>query len=66
MVTEVGAGGGVEVWSKAVDSDHNVQPGSTRKIWNLRSLLNNAYSKTKFGGNLIILKDKILTSPKSS
>ena len=39
--------GEIEIWSKAVDSDHNVQPESTRNIWNLRGLLNNAYSKIR-------------------
>ena len=39
--------GVAEVWSKAVDSDYNVQPESTKNIWNLRGILNNAYSKLK-------------------
>eukprot|EP00095_Tigriopus_kingsejongensis_P002338 snap_masked-scaffold868_size86715-processed-gene-0.6 protein:Tk02338 transcript:snap_masked-scaffold868_size86715-processed-gene-0.6-mRNA-1 annotation:"probable sulfite mitochondrial" len=38
----------VEVWSKAVDSNYNVQPESFENIWNLRGLLSNAYSKRVF------------------
>ena len=41
----VGRGG--EVWSKAVDSSHNVQPETFENIWNLRGMLSNAYSRVK-------------------
>merc|ERR1711892_34818 len=47
VLVETKVEGEAEVWSKAVDSDYNVQPESTRHIWNLRGLLNNAYSKAK-------------------
>lgn len=36
-----------EVWSKAVDSGHNVQPESFENIWNLRGMLSNAYCRVK-------------------
>lgn len=40
------AGEGVEeVWSKAVDSNYNVQPESFENIWNLRGVLSNAYCR---------------------
>jgi len=40
------AGNGVEeVWSKAVDSNYNVQPESFENIWNLRGVLSNAYCR---------------------
>lgn len=35
----------VEIWSKAVDSDYNVQPEQFNNIWNLRGVLSNAYSR---------------------
>lgn len=35
----------VEVWSKAVDSNYNVQPETFENIWNLRGMLSNAYSR---------------------
>ena len=35
----------MEIWSKAVDSSHNLQPESVKNIWNLRGLLSNAYFK---------------------
>ena len=34
-----------QVWSKAVDSEFNVQPESFKNIWNLRGLISNAYSR---------------------
>lgn len=37
----------VEIWSKAVDSNYNVQPESFRNTWNLRGVLSHAYSKVK-------------------
>lgn len=37
----------VEIWSKAVDSDYNVQPESFKNTWNLRGVLSHAYSKVK-------------------
>lgn len=37
----------VEVWSKAVDSNHNLQPEDFNNIWNLRGMNSNAYSKLK-------------------
>lgn len=37
-----------EVWSKAVDSNYNVQPESFDNIWNLRGLLSNAYSRVQY------------------
>lgn len=37
----------VEVWSKAVDSNYNVQPESFENVWNLRGVLSNAYSRVK-------------------
>ena len=36
---------GEEVWSKAVDSSHNVQPETFQNIWNLRGVLSNAYCR---------------------
>jgi len=36
-----------EVWSKAVDSNYNVQPESFENIWNLRGVLSNAYCRYK-------------------
>lgn len=35
----------VEIWSKAVDSNYNVQPEQFSNIWNLRGVLSNAYSR---------------------
>lgn len=35
----------VEIWSKAVDSNYNVQPESFENTWNLRGVLSNAYSR---------------------
>lgn len=37
----------IEIWSKAVDSNYNVQPESFENIWNLRGVLSNAYSRIK-------------------
>lgn len=37
----------MELWSKAVDSNYNVQPESFANIWNLRGVLSNAYHKVK-------------------
>ncbi|XP_055699401.1 sulfite oxidase, mitochondrial isoform X1 [Phlebotomus papatasi] len=37
----------VEIWSKAVDSNYNVQPESFKNTWNLRGVLSNAYSRVK-------------------
>lgn len=37
----------VEVWSKAVDSNYNVQPETFENTWNLRGVLSHAYSKIK-------------------
>lgn len=37
----------VEIWSKAVDSNYNVQPEQFSNIWNLRGVLSNAYSRIK-------------------
>ena len=36
---------GEEIWTKAVDSSHNVQPESFENIWNLRGVLSNAYCR---------------------
>lgn len=36
-----------EVWSKAVDSQYNVQPETFENIWNLRGVLSNAYCRYK-------------------
>jgi len=36
-----------EVWSKAVDSNYNVQPETFENIWNLRGVLSNAYCRYK-------------------
>ena len=33
------------MWSKAVDSEFNVQPECFKNIWNLRGLISNAYSR---------------------
>ena len=38
----------LEIWSKAVDSNYNVQPESFDNIWNLRGLLSNAYYRAKY------------------
>lgn len=35
----------VEIWSKAVDSNYNVQPESFKNTWNLRGVLSHAYSR---------------------
>lgn len=37
----------VEIWSKAVDSNYNVQPETFENTWNLRGVLSNAYSRVK-------------------
>ncbi|KAK2588288.1 hypothetical protein KPH14_004309 [Odynerus spinipes] len=37
----------VEIWAKAVDASHNVQPETVKNIWNLRGFLCNAYHKIK-------------------
>lgn len=37
----------IEIWSKAVDSNYNVQPESFENIWNLRGVLSNAYSRVQ-------------------
>lgn len=37
----------IEIWSKAVDSNYNVQPESFENIWNLRGVLSNAYHRVK-------------------
>jgi sulfite oxidase len=37
-----------EIWSKAVDSQYNVQPEDFKHIWNLRGVLSNAYCKRKY------------------
>lgn len=37
----------VEIWSKAVDSNYNVQPESFENTWNLRGVLSHAYSRVK-------------------
>lgn len=37
----------VEIWSKAVDANYNVQPESFLNTWNLRGVLSNAYCKVK-------------------
>lgn len=37
----------VEIWSKAVDSNYNVQPETFSNIWNLRGMLSNAYSRVQ-------------------
>lgn len=38
----------IEVWSKAVDANYNVQPETFENTWNLRGVLSNAYSRVKF------------------
>lgn len=40
-------GSQVEIWSKAVDSNYNVQPETFENTWNLRGVLSHAYSKIK-------------------
>merc|ERR1712212_1391967 len=42
---KVSVGESNQVWSKAVDSEFNVQPESFKNIWNLRGLISNAYSR---------------------
>lgn len=37
----------IEIWSKAVDSNYNVQPENVKNIWNLRGVLSNAYHRVK-------------------
>lgn len=37
----------IEIWSKAIDSNYNVQPESFDNIWNLRGVLSNAYNRIK-------------------
>lgn len=37
----------IEVWSKAVDANYNVQPETFENTWNLRGVLSNAYSRVK-------------------
>lgn len=37
----------VEIWSKAADSNYNVQPETFSNIWNLRGVLSNAYNRVK-------------------
>lgn len=37
----------VEIWSKAVDSNYNVQPESFENTWNLRGVLSHAYSRVR-------------------
>ena len=43
----VSAAEGVQLWCKAVDSSHNVQPDSISGIWNLRGFLNNTWHRVK-------------------
>lgn len=38
----------IEVWSKAVDANYNIQPETFENSWNLRGVLSNAYSRVKF------------------
>ena len=38
-------GSNLEVWSKAVDSNYNVQPETFENTWNLRGVLSHAYSR---------------------
>lgn len=38
-------GSQVEIWSKAVDSNYNVQPETFENTWNLRGVLSHAYSR---------------------
>lgn len=37
----------IEIWSKAVDSNYNVQPETFENTWNLRGVLSNAYNRIK-------------------
>lgn len=37
----------VEVWSKAVDANYNVQPETFENTWNLRGVLSHAYCRVK-------------------
>ncbi|XP_055373070.1 sulfite oxidase, mitochondrial [Condylostylus longicornis] len=37
----------IEIWSKAVDSNYNVQPETFKNTWNLRGVLSHAYSRIK-------------------
>lgn len=37
----------VEVWSKAVDSNYNVQPETFENTWNLRGVLSHAYCRVR-------------------
>lgn len=37
----------VEIWSKAVDSNYNVQPETFENTWNLRGVLSSAYHRIK-------------------
>lgn len=39
----------VEIWSKAVDSNYNVQPETFENTWNLRGVLSHAYSRIRIG-----------------
>lgn len=39
------SGKDVQIWSKAVDSNYNVQPESFENTWNLRGVLSHAYSR---------------------
>ena len=37
----------MEIWSKAVDSNCNLQPEQFKNIWNLRGVVGNAYHRVK-------------------
>lgn len=37
----------IEVWSKAVDSNYNVQPETFKNTWNLRGVVANAYNRVR-------------------
>ncbi len=37
--------GEVQIWCKATDTNHNVQPETVSGIWNLRGFLNNSWHK---------------------
>lgn len=47
-VANADGGETMEVWSKAVDANYNVQPETFENTWNLRGVLSHAYCRVKF------------------
>lgn len=47
----------VEVWSKAVDSNYNVQPETFENTWNLRGVLSHAYCRVRVKINGAMTKE---------